>query len=127
MSSPRARPVTVLVYDADAAERYAKLITPSPRVSLRVCATRDEALGAIGEAEVVFGWKVPPEVWRGARRLRWLQVMGAGVEWALVPTLPRRVIITRAPGLFGPWMVEYALGWCRSLTGCMPSSRRNMG
>jgi len=59
---------------------------------------------------------VPPDVWRGARRLRWLQVMGAGVDWALVPTLPRRVIITRAPGLFGPWMVEYALGWCLWVT-----------
>lgn len=113
--SPSARPVPVLVYDADA-ERYAKLITPSPRVSLRLCATGDEAVSAIGEAEVVFGWKVPPEVWRGAQRLRWLQVMGAGVDWALVPTLPRRVIITRAPGLFGPWMVEYALGWCLWIT-----------
>ncbi|MGH7332064.1 MAG: D-2-hydroxyacid dehydrogenase [Candidatus Rokuibacteriota bacterium] len=114
--SSAVRPVSVLVYDAAAAARYAKLVTPSPRVSLRVCTTRDEALGAIREAEVVYGWKVPSEVWRGARRLRWLQVMGAGADWALVPTLPRRVIITRAPGLFGPWMVEYTLGWCLWVT-----------
>jgi glyoxylate/hydroxypyruvate reductase A len=106
----------VLVYDADAAARYAKLIAPSPRVSLQVCTTPDEAAGAISEAEVVFAWKLPPHVWRGARRLCWLQVMGAGVDWALVPTLPRRVVITRAPGLFGPWMVEYTLGWCLWVT-----------
>lgn len=111
-----ANPCRVLVYDADVAARYATLITPSPRVSLRVCTTPDQAAAAIREAEVVFGWKVPPDVWRGARRLRWLQVMGAGVDWALVPTLPRRVIITRAPGLFGPWMIEYALGWCLWVT-----------
>jgi glyoxylate/hydroxypyruvate reductase A len=106
----------VLVYDADAAARYASLITRTRDLSLRVCGTRDEAAAAIGEAEVVFGWKVPPDLWRGARRLRWLQVMGAGVEWALVPTLPREVVITRAPGLFGPWMVEYTLGRCLWVT-----------
>jgi glyoxylate/hydroxypyruvate reductase A len=111
-----ARPVTVLVYDADAAERYAKHVTPRRDVTLRVCSTRDEAAAAMGEAEVVYGWKVPPDVWRRARRLRWLQVMGAGVDWALVPTLPRHVTITRTPGLFGPWMVEYALGWCLWVT-----------
>ncbi len=73
---------------------------------------------------MVFGWKVPPDVWREARRLRWLQVMGAGVDWALVSTLPRRVIITRAPGLFGPWMVEYTLGWCLWVTQRMSHVHR---
>jgi phosphoglycerate dehydrogenase-like enzyme len=110
-----ARPISVLVYDA-AGPRYAQLITPSPRVSLRICTTPDEAARAIRGADVVYGWKVPPDVWREARRLRWLQVMGAGVDWALVSTLPGRVIITRAPGLFGPWMVEYTLGWCLWVT-----------
>jgi phosphoglycerate dehydrogenase-like enzyme len=118
-----ARPVAVLVYDPDAAPRYAKLITPSSRVRLYICTTPDEAAAAIAEAEVVYGWKVPPDVWRDARRLRWLQVMGAGVDWALVPTLPRRVIITRSPGLFGPWMVEYTLGWCLWVTQRMSTFR----
>ena len=110
-----ARPIKVLVHDT-AAPHYAKLITPSPRVSLSICTTPDEAARAIREAEVVYGWKIPPDVWRGARQLRWLQVMGAGVDWALVSTLPRRVTVTRAPGLFGPWMVEYTLGWCLWVT-----------
>ena len=38
--------------------------------------------------------------------------MGAGVERFLVPELPPRVIVTRAAGIFGPWMAEYTLGWC---------------
>jgi phosphoglycerate dehydrogenase-like enzyme len=114
----------VLVYDTAAAPRYAKLITPSPRVSLHVCTTPGEAARAIRTAEVVYGWKVPAAVWREARRLRWLQVMGAGVDWAIVPTLPRRVIVTRAPGLFGPWMVEYTLGWCLWVTQRMSTFMR---
>jgi phosphoglycerate dehydrogenase-like enzyme len=119
-----ARPISVLVYDTAAAPRYAKLITPSPRVSLHVCTTPGEAARAIRTAEVVYGWKVPAAVWREARRLRWLQVMGAGVDWAIVPTLPRRVIVTRAPGLFGPWMVEYTLGWCLWVTQRMSTFMR---
>jgi glyoxylate/hydroxypyruvate reductase A len=110
-----ARPVPVLIYDADAA-RYAKLIEPAHDVTLRVCSTPEQAAAAVGDAEVALAWKVPPDVWRHANRLRWLQVMGAGVDWALVPTLPSRVVVTRMPGVFGPWMVEYALGWCLWVT-----------
>jgi glyoxylate/hydroxypyruvate reductase A len=110
------RPITVLVYDTAAAPVYARAIEPRRGVTVRVASTRDEAVAAIGEAEVAFAWKLPPDVWRHARRLRWLQVMGAGVDWALVPTLPREVVVTRAPGVFGPWMVEYALGWCLWVT-----------
>ncbi len=42
--------------------------------------------------------------------------MGAGVDWALVPELPEHVVVTRAPGVFGPWMREYVLGWCLWVT-----------
>lgn len=111
-----ARPVTVLVYDAVEAERYAHLLPPVRGVTIRVARSREEAVAAIDEAEIAFAWKVPPDVWRHARRLRWLQAMGAGVDWAFVPTLPRTVVVTRAPGVFGPWMVEYVLGWCLWVT-----------
>lgn len=111
-----ARPVTVLVYDAHDAPRYGPLIEPQRDVAIRLASTRDEAVAAIGDAEIAFAWKIPPDVWRHARRLRWLQVMGAGVDWALVPRLPRDVVVTRAPGVFGPWMIEYVLGWCLWVT-----------
>jgi phosphoglycerate dehydrogenase-like enzyme len=42
--------------------------------------------------------------------------MGAGVERLLVPELPARVLVTRAAGIFGPWMAEYALAWCLWVT-----------
>ena len=111
-----ARPVTVLVYDAHDASRYGPLVEPQRDVTIRLASTRDEAVAAMDDAEIAFAWKIPPDVWRHARRLRWLQVMGAGVDWALVPTLPRDVVVTRAPGVFGPWMIEYVLGWCLWVT-----------
>lgn len=106
------RPVSILVYHPSEADLYAKLIQPGRHeVTLRVCGTPEAAAAAIEEAEVLYAWAFPPALLARARHLRWLQVMGAGVEWAMGPSLPRGVTVTRAPGIFGPWMVEYVLGW----------------
>jgi phosphoglycerate dehydrogenase-like enzyme len=113
----RAAPVEVLVYDATDAARYAALIrAPRGRVDVRVAATPEEAAKPIATAEVLYAWKPPTSLYAGARRLRWLHAMGAGVDWALVPELPRRVIVTRSPGVFGGWMAEYVLAWCLWVT-----------
>ena len=106
---------TVLVYHAD--RRYAELVrVPKRGVSVRIAATPSEAAGAIADAEILYAWKFPPHLYAKAGGLKWLQVMGAGVDWALVPELPRSVQVTRAPGVFGPWMAEYVLGWCSWVT-----------
>ena len=116
-SIARARPVDVLVYDASDVRRYAELVrAPRGRVVVHVASTPPEAAAHIADAEVLYAWKFPAELYEKAGRLRWLQTMGAGVEWALVPNLPPRVVVTRAPGVFGPWMAEYVLGWCLWVT-----------
>jgi phosphoglycerate dehydrogenase-like enzyme len=113
----RAAPLNVLVYDASAAPRYAQLVrAPRGRVVLHVASTPDEAASRIGEADVLYAWNFPPELYAKTGRLRWLQVMGAGVDGALVRDLPPSVVVTRVPGVFGPWMVEYVLGWCLWVT-----------
>lgn len=112
-----ARPVTVLVYHADEAEAYAARVTaPRDRVRVVTARTPEEAASAVREAEVVFAWRFPLALLARAPRLRWLQAMGAGVEWALGPELPLGVTVTRVPGVFGPWMTEYVLGWCLWVT-----------
>jgi phosphoglycerate dehydrogenase-like enzyme len=103
---------TVLLYHPDEADRYAALVPRSKRVTLHVCATPDDAVRVAADADVIYGWKVPTAVYEKAARLTWLQAMGAGVDWVLVPELPATVIVTRAPGIFGPWMAEYVIGWC---------------
>lgn len=106
-----ARP-TVLVYHPHEAPTYARLIrAPRGGVTVRVATDPREAAALIGEADVLYGWSVPAHLLAKAGRLRWLQAMSAGVDWALVPELPARVTVTRAPGVFGPWMAEYVLGW----------------
>jgi glyoxylate/hydroxypyruvate reductase A len=111
--------IGVLVHHPDAAEAkaYAALVrAPRNRIRLAVASTREEAAAAAGDAEVIYAWKFPPELYARAPRLRWLQAMGAGVDWALGPTLPAHVIVTRVPGVFGPWMREYVLAWCLWVT-----------
>jgi glyoxylate/hydroxypyruvate reductase A len=115
---------TILVYD-DEADRYAALIrVPAGcHVEVRTARTTAEAAPLVAEADVVFAWKFPSELYAKAGRLRWLQAMGAGVDWALTPDLPGRVTLTRAPGIFGPAIAEYVLGWCAWVTQRMASYR----
>lgn len=114
---PRA-PVTVLVYRPDGeAARYAALIRAErDRLRVRVADTEAEAERVVADADVIWAWKLPPSLYAKAPRLAWVQAMGAGVDRILVPELPPRVLVTRAPGIFGPWMAEYVLGWCLWVT-----------
>jgi phosphoglycerate dehydrogenase-like enzyme len=118
----RPAPVSVLVYHPYEAKHYASLVqAPGNRVTVHVASTPGEAARLIGEADVLYAWRFPPALYARAARLRWLQVMGAGVEWALGPELPAGVVVTRAPGVFGPWMAEYVLGWCLRVTQRIPA------
>ncbi|HEY7652795.1 MAG TPA: D-2-hydroxyacid dehydrogenase [Methylomirabilota bacterium] len=109
----------ILVYypDAGEARAYADLVRlPSRAFAVDVASTPEEAAGPAAEAEVIYGWAVPQTLLARAPRLRWVQVMGAGVERVLVPELPEHVAVTRAAGIFGPWMAEYTLAWCLWVT-----------
>jgi phosphoglycerate dehydrogenase-like enzyme len=113
----RRAPATILVYHPDEADRYAALVRP-PRagMTVRVAGTPDAAEPVIAETEILYGWRLPPPLLAKATRLRWIQSAGAGVDWALVPELAASVTVTRAPGVFGPWMAEYVVGWCTWVT-----------
>jgi glyoxylate/hydroxypyruvate reductase A len=126
MSAPTTpEPASLLVYHPDEAQTYAQLIRipPGREVTVHVCATEADAAAVIGEVQVAYAWKLPPILYGKAARLEWLQAMGAGVDWVLVPELPSRVAVTRAPGIFGPWMSEYVLGWCSWVTQRMETYR----
>ncbi len=109
---PRRAPVSVLVYHPDEAQAYARLVrAPRGRIRLRIASTPEEAKPHVEEMEVLYTWGFPSYLLPLARRLRWVQVMGAGVDGFLDAPFPPRVVLTRAHGVFGPWMSEYTLGW----------------
>ena len=84
---------------------------PRGRVTIHVASRPDEAAAVLAGVEAIYAWKFPAALYARAPHLAWLQVMGAGVDWALVPELPAHVTVTRVPGIFGPWMAEYVMGW----------------
>lgn len=117
-------PRRVLLYHPDEAEAYARLVkAPRGAIRLDVCSTPEAAVKPIRGAEILYAWRFPPHLLAKASRLRWIQGMGAGVESFLVPELPARVIVTRAAGIFGPWMAEYTLGWCAWVSQRMEAFR----
>jgi glyoxylate/hydroxypyruvate reductase A len=116
----------ILVYypDAGEARAYADLIRlPSRAFRIHVASTPEEAAGPGALAEILYCWGPPRSLLAGAKRLRWIQCMGAGVERLLVPELPPAVRVTRAAGIFGPWMAEYTIGWCLWVTQKMDRFR----
>ena len=125
MAARRRRPA-VLVYHPDGAEPYARFVNV-PRGTdavVHVASTEAEAAVHIAQVDAIYAWKLPPALFGKAKRLRWVQVMGAGVDWVLeAPDLRRRVQVTRAPGIFGTWMSEYVLGWCTWVTQKMETYR----
>jgi len=115
------------VYHPDPAEAraYADGISiPRRSLTVHVASTPGEAEDVIPRAEILFAWGFPSALLARAPALRWIQVMGAGVERFLVPGLSPRVTVTRAAGIFGPWMAEYTLGWCLWVTQRMEHFRR---
>jgi phosphoglycerate dehydrogenase-like enzyme len=114
----------VLVYHPDEARQYAALVrAPHGRARVHAAASPGEAAPVLADVEVVYGWGVPRELWSRMPRLAWVQTMGAGVEWVLGAGLPAGVTVTRAPGVFGPWMAEYVIGWCAWVTQKMDTYR----
>jgi len=83
---------------------------------------REEELQAgLPEAEVLLAFRPPKGVWAAARKLRLIQMMGAGVDALLpAPDLPASVEVANAHGLHGPQMSELALALMLALTKRVP-------
>ncbi|MDF1503311.1 D-2-hydroxyacid dehydrogenase [Roseisolibacter sp. H3M3-2] len=73
-------------------------------------APSDEAMAAVRDAEVYFGFGLHPMLIEAAPRLRWAQSAAAGVRSLLSPQLlARPIVLTNAAGTMAVPMAEYAL------------------
>lgn len=102
-------PQTILIYQSVRAAEYYDLLRPLlPGHRLIPCATREEAERHVAEADILFSWRFPADLYARATRLRWVQAMGAGVEDLVAAPLPEGCLLSRVEGLFGTYMSEYA-------------------
>ena len=81
-----------------------------------------ELRARIGEIEVLFAAVTPRGIWDGARRLRLIQLMGAGADRLLpAPDLPPAVRIAGARGVFAAEVAEHALALTLALARGLPT------
>lgn len=105
--------VKVLLYNPEKTAAYVKLLQPrSADMSLLVCESESDVARAVGDAEVLFvSTRFPAAHLKAARRAKWIQVMGAGVErFTTTGVLPPDVLLTRVDVGFGEKIAEHVLG-----------------
>jgi phosphoglycerate dehydrogenase-like enzyme len=83
-----------------------------PALAVNGVEDRRSAAPFLATADVIatFGPMVDDEVFRAARRLKWVQALGTGVDGIVdQPSLSREVVVTNAHGFHGPPMAEATL------------------
>ncbi|HCC32953.1 MAG TPA: hydroxyacid dehydrogenase [Clostridiales bacterium] len=96
--------------DPRTAAKYEELLKGQPGLTLGTAHTERELAERLPQADVVFGWRFPAHTLGGARHLRFVQVMSAGVDDLLrAPGFDRTIPLACARGTYGPLMTEYVL------------------
>lgn len=70
-----------------------------------------EAMSAVADAEVYFGWGMPAPLFHAAPRLRWVQsaLAGTGALLAIPEMRDGPCLFTNAAGIYGPPIAEHVL------------------
>lgn len=70
-----------------------------------------EAMAAVADAEVYFGWGMPAPLFHGAPKLRWVQsaLAGTGALLAIPEMRDGPCLFTNAAGIYGPPIAELVL------------------
>jgi phosphoglycerate dehydrogenase-like enzyme len=79
----------------------------------------------IADADIFVGFRLTPEQFRIARRLKWIQATAASVSQLMFPELRQSaVVVTNASGVHASTMAEHVLGMMIALARRFPSAFR---
>ena len=102
-------PTNVLIFSIDA-KSFERLIAPAHAdFVVRAVETLDEAEALIEDCEILlsFGSLLRGDILARARRLKWVQSLGTGVDGIVdSPHVGPHVIVTAARGIHGAAMAE---------------------
>lgn len=100
----------------------------APGVELIVADDEKQAVAAAAQADAVIGFCSPELLERG-RRIRWMQVMGAGVEHCVrIPAIAERnILVTNMQRVAGPVMAEHVMALTLALARGLPGHIHNQG
>ena len=96
-------------------ETIQELQSVTPEVKI-VAAERGQLLSEAADADAIFG-TINPELFRAAKKLKWVQVYSAGVEGYRFPEfLSSNVVLTNGKIIQGPNIADHAMAMLLSLT-----------
>ena len=102
---------------------HARLTEDFPELDIVLARTFEEACAEIADADILytFGAMVRDELYGHARKLKWVQALGTGLDnIADAPLLPRQVMITSTRGIHGKPMSEAAIMFMLALARDFP-------
>jgi phosphoglycerate dehydrogenase-like enzyme len=106
--------LNVLIYYPGRLNEYVQLLSEhSDRLNLLPCDTDDDIDRHIAKADILFvSTRFPTNYIERAEKLKWIQVMGAGVEkFTKEIVLPEGVILSRVNTYFGYKIAEYVFAY----------------
>ncbi|OIK10415.1 D-2-hydroxyacid dehydrogenase [Bacillus sp. MUM 116] len=118
---------TILVFDPNHAEEYAKSVRESGFTSVRAATTNEEAEKFLPNSEIILGWKFPTQLLSSpnASSVRWFQSMGAGVNDLVADTsISENIILTRIVDQFGTYISEYVFAYLLYIVKEIPRMRK---
>jgi len=88
-------------------------------VDVEFAANREESLKRVTDVEAVFGY-VTPDMLKAAKKLKWVQAGGAGMEGFIFPELAKsEIIVTNVAGIYSEEIAEsvfaFITSWARDL------------
>lgn len=120
------RPLVVIHSGDPSSDRQLRdgLLSAFPELTLRTAHGEAEIRRNLPDAEVLVAWNFPYELLAAAPRLRWLQVLGAGVDSLHGLQLRKGIAVTNIRGVFGAEMAEYVLAYLLAHAKGLASYRR---
>jgi len=113
------------IYGLDG-EAVQKFESAFPKKKIRALLDKADLEASMGDIKVIFVFRPPRGVWSGARRLRLIQTIGAGVDSVIpAPDLPPSVRITNARGVHGEQMSEHAILMMLAFARQLPQALAN--
>ncbi len=101
----------LLIYHSDPGIYGEILSRRLPHLKIHPAERPEEAMVFVEEAEIILSWKIPDELLKRARRLKWFSSTAAGNENLVKnPHLPEKVILTKAT-VYGEMMAEYVFAY----------------
>lgn len=85
------------------------LTSAFPNLGIRTVQSASELETLLPDVEVLLAWQFPFERLTRPGTLRWLQLLGAGLDSLDGVELPSELKVSNVRGVFGPEMAEYAI------------------